>query len=428
MSEWDDLGTTTPTAKGKKGKPQNKPVRAAASGKWNAAQTIVAFFSVTLAATAVAWLTRNVESRPIWMLACCFAVPVLTLMASVMLVEKVSNAMTPQTSRGAQMGLAAATVVVAGLAGLFCQVTNVEAQQQVVSVVGAGWQDAIIVMDKSGSMFGTSDTEATEAVRQLLAQMDDSASVGFVAYDDQVLGSVPMGKLTGEHKQAIMTMAQIEPDGGTNFSEALAAAMNMIQQAADADNGVSIIFVTDGFDNYGFTADQFLADMQKEKVTLNYIRVGDADENTEMTRLAAETGGKNIQTTDIATLKDDMVETIQKTITRVERFDALRDIEKSDKAKIVMGLLLALLGILIGVTLTIMFSRQGQKRAQLLISPLMAVLAFVILTYGKQLIPEGWLREAIAFSCFGVVVMKKNAMDDHFKPVAKKTVSENDDW
>ena len=426
MSEWDDLGTTTLTAKGKKGKPQNKPVRAAASGKWNAAQTIVAFFSVTLAATAVAWLTRNVESRPIWMLACCFAVPVLTLMASVMLVEKVSNAMTPQTSRGAQMGLAAATVVVAGLVGLFCQVTNVEAQQ-VVSVVGTGWQDAIIVMDKSGSMFGTSDTEATEAVRQLLAQMDDSASVGFVAYGDQVLGSVPMGKLTGEHKQAIMTMAQIEPDGGTFFSVALTAAMNMIQQAADDDNGVSIIFVTDGFD-YSFTADQFLADMQKEKVKLNYIRVGDADENTEMARLATGTGGKNIQTTDIATLKDDMAKTIQKPITRVERFDALRDIEKSDKAKIVMGLLLALLGILIGVTLTIMFSRQGQKRAQLLISPLMAVLAFVILTYGKHLIPEGWLREAIAFSCFGVVVMKKNAMDDHFKPVAKKTVSENDDW
>ena len=427
MSEWDDLGTTTPTAKGKKEKPQNKPVRAAASGKWNAAQTIVAFFSVTLAATAVAWLTRNVESRPIWMLACCFAVPVLTLMASVMLVEKVSNAMTPQTSRGAQMGFAAATVVVAGLVGLFCQVTNVEAQQ-VVSVEGTGWRDAIIVMDKSGSMFGTSDTEATEAVRQLLAQMDDSASVGFVAYDEQVLGSVPMGKLTGEHKQAIMTMAQIEPDGGTFFSVALTAAMNMIQQAADADNGVSIIFVTDGIDSYGFTADQFLTDMQKEKVTLNYIRVGDADENTEMARLVTATDGKNIQTTDIATLKDDMVETIQKTITRVERFDALRDIEKSDKAKIVMGLLLALLGILIGVMLTIMFSRQGQKRAQLLISPLMAVLAFVILTYGKQLIPEGWLREAIAFSCFGVVVMKKNAMDDHFKPVAKRTVSENDDW
>ena len=427
MSEWDDLGTTTPTAKGKKGKPQNKPVRAAASGKWNAAQTIVAFFSVTLAATAVAWLTRNVESRPIWMLACCFAVPVLTLMASVMLVEKVSNAMTPQTSRGAQMGLAAATVVVAGLVGLFCQVTNVEAQQ-VVSVVGTGWQDAIIVMDKSGSMFDTMDTEATKAVRQLLAQMDDSASVGFVAYDDQVRGSVPMGKLTGEHKQAIMTMAQIEPDGGTNFSAALTAAMNMIQQAADADNRVSIIFVTDGIDIYSFTADQFLADMKKEKVTLNYIRVGDADENTEMARLAKETGGKNIQTTDIATLKDDMAKTIQELIPRVVRFDALRDIEKSDKAKIVMGLLLALLGILIGVTLTIMFSRQGQKRAQLLISPLMAVLAFVILTYGKQLIPEGWLREAIALSCFGVVVMKKNAMDDHFKPVAKKTVSENDDW
>ena len=427
MSEWDDLGTTTPTAKGKKGKPQNKPVRAAASGKWNAAQTIVAFFSVTLAATAVAWLTRNVESRPSWMLACCFAVPVLTLMASVMLVEKVSNAMTPQTSRGAQMGLAAATVVVAGLVGLFCQVTNVEAQQ-VVSVVGTGWQDAIIVMDKSGSMLGTRDTKATEAVRQLLAQMDDSVSVGFVAYDHQVRGSVPMGKLTGEHKQAIMTMAQIEPDGGTDFSEALTAAMNMIQQAADADNHVSIIFVTDGFDGSWFTADQFLADMKKEKVTLNYIRVGDADENTEMATLAKETGGKNIQTTDIATLKEDMAKTIQETIPRVVRFDALRDIEKSDKAKIVMGLLLALLGILIGVTLTIMFSRQGQKRAQLLISPLMAVLAFVILTYGKQLIPEGWLREAIAFSCFGVVVMKKNAMDDHFKPVAKKTVSENDDW
>lgn len=427
MSEWDDLGTTSSTTKGRKGEIKNKPVSTAANGGWNVAQTVVAFFSVALAATAVAWLTRNVESRPLWMLVCCVAAPVLVLMAAVMLVEKVTSAMTPQTSRGTQMALAALTVLVAGLVGLLCQVTNVEAQQQEEQVVGEGWQDTVIVMDKSYSMSGKDDREATNAVIQLLSQMDDSVSVGFVAYSHEVMGSVPMGKLTNEHKQEIMHIAQMETDGTTDFDVALDEALNLIRQAPDVSNGVAIIFVTDGYSECR-KANQFLTEMQKEKVTLYYIRVGNADENPEMADLAAATNGKVIQTTDISALQDDMVKTIQKTITKAVRFDALRDIEKSDKAKLVMALLLALLGILIGLTLTILFSRQGQRRAQLLISPLMAMLAFAILAYGKPLIPEGWMREAIAFSCFGVVVMKKNAVSVQFKPAKEKMASESDEW
>ena len=62
-------------------------------------------------------------------------------------------------------------------------------------------------------------------------------------------------------------------------------------------------------------------------------------------------------------------------------------------------------GLAIGVALTLMLSRRGQRRFQPVLSVLMGVAAVLLL-----ILPETgtWLNEAAAFSCFGLVLMKKN--------------------
>ena len=118
MSEWD----FDQSVNGKSG--NSKTFQA---GKWDVALTAVALVAVTAVSFLVAWLTKDIPSRPFWMLGLCFAAPVAALMLSVFLKEKASSTMTPSTSRKAQLILAGCTVLAAAVVGCFCQVTNEKA-------------------------------------------------------------------------------------------------------------------------------------------------------------------------------------------------------------------------------------------------------------------------------------------------------------
>jgi hypothetical protein len=60
----------------------------AGRGGWHWLQTLVALAIVGLLSMACAYLTRNVEERPIWMMGLIFMVPTAALMAATILVEK----------------------------------------------------------------------------------------------------------------------------------------------------------------------------------------------------------------------------------------------------------------------------------------------------------------------------------------------------
>ena len=71
--------------------------------------------------------------------------------------------------------------------------------------------------------------------------------------------------------------------------------------------------------------------------------------------------------------------------------------------------LMILQGLLCGFALKIMFSVQGQKRVQTILSPAMGLAAFLMLNFGRHIgISPAWLCEALAFSLFGLVFMREN--------------------
>lgn len=119
-----------------------------------------------------------------------------------------------------------------------------------------------------------------------------------------------------------------------------------------------------------------------------------------------------VQIETLETVEETEIQEVTEEITELVYSDALRDINKSQKAMVVTGVLLLALGILIGFSLTIMFSLQGQKRFQMILSPLMAILAFLLLVFGDRLIPaeeNRWILEGIAFSLLGIVLMRSNS-------------------
>ena len=78
------------------------------------------------------------------------------------------------------------------------------------------------------------------------------------------------------------------------------------------------------------------------------------------------------------------------------------------KRTMLTGIMLLLEGLTVGVGLMLLLSVRGQKRFQALLSPLLAVAAFLLLKVVHiDSLPQ-WVLEGIAFSLFGLVFMMRN--------------------
>ncbi len=423
MSEWDfeEFGGD-----------QSKGSRNILSNQWDIVMTVVTFFAVTLVSFLMAWLTKDIPSRPLWMLGLCFAAPVTALLLSAFAKEKVSSSMTPSTSRKAQMGLVCCSILVAFVVGCFCQVTNEKADTYEQVVVGDGWSDLLIILDKSGSMEVESASEkttlndlATRAVTELINQMDENTQVGLLIdvgweENNEPMYTIPLRErlipiaaLTPEHRRELTRLAQCYTSVNENFPMAFQVACEMVDQYEGQDGELSIVIISDGADCTGeFRADDFAEQLNSRRAKVYYLYV-DPGYSKEMKLLSDRTGGESIFVNKYNTLLEQMKKMTAVPIVEIVYKDALRDINESDTAKLVTGILLGLLGVLIGVSLTVMFSLQGQKRFQMVLSPVMALLAFAILAFGKEVIPVPWIREGTAFSLLGIVLMRKNKDYDH---------------
>lgn len=402
-------------------------------GRWHAALTLCTFPATAAVAFLLARLTGNVESRPVWMLALLFAAPVLMLMFTSMMTEIFGDSMNPTETRRLQALLACACVLLAGAAGCLTYLTNTKAtHEEVTEVTENAWSDTLIILDKSGSMaYVTDDGKnlndyATKAVKELVEMMDESCRVGLLIdvgweenndpdYQSPIEERiVPIATLDDTQKMRIRDMAEYPTLVNENFICAFDAAIEMLKEVGIGDNGAVILIISDGDDcTRRFQADQYSAVLQKMNVKVEYLYVI-PDMSTEMVKLAQATGGRDLYVKDLSKLGDEMQEMTTVTVTRYEttHYDALRTINESSTSMVTVGILMPLTGAMIGVTLYLLFSRRGQFRVQLILSPLMGLLAFGLLAMGEVLIPMNWIREGIAFSLFGIVFMRKNSFSD----------------
>ena len=429
MSEWDE--DLFPDLK------KEKENREAVSGSWDVLMTVFTLGATAGAAFLMTYLTKDTPSRPFWLMALCFAVPVALLMFSAWLKEKMLPSMTPNCSRNAQMILVLCSILAAAVVGCFCQVSNVEAKKTETVLVKEGWSDLLIILDKSGSMSEENrDAAATRAVKQLIRDMNDDSQVAMlidvgweennedmyiVPLEERKLDFAPLS----EQRDNLLHLAEFPLYVNENFPCAFDVACKMLDQYTIEDKPPSILVISDGADCTGrFRVADYLDRLKEHNVKVFYLYV-DPGYSGEMMDLAEKTGGKAIYVSNLAALTDKMQEVAKVPVYETVYRDALRDIDESSTARIVTAVLLLLLGVLIGFSLTVMFSLQGQKRAQLIISPVMALFAFLLLAFGKNLIPVPWVREGVAFTLLGVVIMRSNLLGGRKpSPINEEHISE----
>lgn len=402
----------------------------------------LALLSLLLTAGAsfgMAWLTRDIPQRGALLLGCTFALPALTVMLTALVLEKINSAMTPSYSRKGQLGVAAVTVLVCFIIGCFGEVVSGFSMYKPVEAtptptpaptptpyVAPPQYNYILLLDKSGSMEGRYNVECVNAVNAFLEDTADDVYVGVVAFSDEIIGSsnpVPMGNRKDADLQSVIRQT---PRGLTDFVLPIQEALQMISDTdLPADRATRVILVTDGSsDIEDETAETFIQLFHDNNASLSCLQITTYT-TPAVEKMVKETGGMLLEVKDVDKLHETLLLASQSEPTPsptptpaptptpepIIVKDVLREVSSHSRSESwrsslwTSAIMLVAEGLAIGVALTLMLSRRGQRRFQPVLSVLMGVAAVLLL-----ILPETgtWLNEAAAFCCFGLVLMKKN--------------------
>lgn len=365
------------------------------------------FLSVcSLLATAavsflICYFTKDLDKRPAALIGLVFALPAAAVMFSALFTEMLTDAMTPTYSRKGQLGVAAATVFLCFFVGCFGEIIHFAVFQQPVQSTSSNY---ILLLDKSGSMDGPSNNESERAVYTLLNQTPDGTSVGFVAYSDVILSTVSFSPLNDQKRNSIISASTISIQGGTNFELPIEEALNMLHYTPIAGQPkTQIILITDGVDT--ISSEKFPLLRQRcidQNASISCVRITSYIDST-LAELIVDTNGLNLEVQDASQLLGNLL-TIN-TVSQSE-YDVLHNLES--ETYVTAAIMLVIEGLLLGIALSLMLSRQHQKRFQIILSPLMGVCAFILCKVVFPINGMLWINEALAFTCYGIVFMKKN--------------------
>ena len=409
------------------------------SGGWHWLQTVISLVIVGLLSMLCAWLTRTVEERPVWMMGLIFMVPTAALMAATLLVEKNTSAMTPVTSRKPQLKFALIATVLTFLVACICDLVYLYGFKKPLTpsiTVNVAYETSdrlVIVTDPTYSM---AQSDAGALASGISASILDRCSpdweVGLVSGST----SVGVSALSGEQKTRLLAEINKSPDQGRlYYQDSVIAALGMAEQAGN-DRPTRILLLTDGLHTWSRDEDTDLTERcRKANASVSCVLLG-SELDPVLTALIRATGGKILSAGNAGSILEGMQSTrytssvIPASVEEKLKLDLLRNREPS--AILICCIMLLLEGLSLGICISLMLSVKGQFRFQNILSPLMGILAFVLLKYiwdNDDIATTWWLKEGIAFSLLGIVVMKRNRRRGAARTASvSSAVTSGDDW
>jgi Ca-activated chloride channel family protein len=115
--------------------------------------------------------------------------------------------------------------------------------------------DFVVVFDRSGSMSGEKLEYGKQALRQLIARLDDNDRFALVAYDSRVQVRVPLASVARDLRSTWLdAVSMLETAGGTNISAGLDSGLDELARAGDPSRASRVLLLSDGLANEGATS------------------------------------------------------------------------------------------------------------------------------------------------------------------------------
>jgi Ca-activated chloride channel family protein len=113
-------------------------------------------------------------------------------------------------------------------------------------------KDVVFVLDRTGSMAGGKLTQAKEALRYCIANLEPEDRFTVIAFNESpdVLWDEPLPATEINRRAADKFFAELKPRGGTDINEALLKALSMLE---NRERIRFLIFLTDGLPTVGET-------------------------------------------------------------------------------------------------------------------------------------------------------------------------------
>ncbi len=411
FDNWGDSGVNA-------GKKQDDFRMAPGRGGWHWLQTLTALVITGLFSMLCAYLTRNVEERPVWMMGLIFMMPTAAMMTATMIVEKAVSAMTPSTSRRPQLILAVTATVLTFVVACLCDLIYLYGFKKPLPPAGvrtAAFEVSdrmVLITDRTASMQENgNDARSAEIISMLLDRSAADQETGMISAGD----GIDPAPLTEEQKNSLKEMAGRPADQGRlYYGEAVSRALEMLEKGEREIPG-RIVVLTDGKHTWSLNEAEDLTERcLRDNVRVYAVRLGETMDPV-LSALAAATGGSEVSGEEAEKVLEGartlryLSEVTPAPVEEKLKLDLLRNREPA--AILISCIMLVLEGLSLGVCLSLMLSVRGQFRLQYVLSPLMGLLAFALLKYiwnNDDIATTWWIKEGIAFSLLGIVLMKRN--------------------
>jgi len=398
---------------------------------WYFPLTILGLVLVGGLSILMCFLTKDVKDRPLWLMGLIFMVPAGAMFFSAMLLEFGTGVMTPATSRKPQVIVAVVATLLTFMVGCICDAIYLYG-----GVRNAG-VNFVLAVDR-GDTIGwdayeqenspTRGEEINACAERLLMKMPAYTDVGAFAFQwNMPVNALPIQKAKKAFLEAFPNLLTEGGEYGVSYFNALEHALSM-SEAANNNLPTRIILLTGGneavylLDDNGDVHNTIANESAYDAKTLKneaarqdivnrlkaagctlYVVSPTGTVDDALKQAALATGGLCVSIAEAETMPQFV------SIITIDG-DMLR--ATSTPAKILTGVMLLLEGLVMGICISLMLSVSGQKRFQMILSPLMAALSFVMVKFlgtpDSNPVDLWWLWEGLSFLPLGLIFMNGN--------------------
>lgn len=156
--------------------------------------------------------------------------------------------------------------------------------------------NAVLILDRSGSMSGVKMVRAREAARALVQALGPEDRLAIVEFSSVASVLVESTAMTPQARsRALEAIQAMEPMGGTNMSAGFSLAAPQLAQGAARGRVDKVFLASDGRANEGISDRGALLRLARRELagaTLSTFGIGDDYDEDLMSALAAQAGGR----------------------------------------------------------------------------------------------------------------------------------------